>query len=241
MNADVDALVRDGAAALGVSVTEETVARLRRYSAMLGEWNERFNLTAITDPAEVAQKHFVDSLSLLRVPECQGEGVSLVDVGSGAGFPGLVLAMARPSWRVLLLDALGKRVEFLRAVASEVGAENVEAVHVRAEDAARRPEWREGFDVATARAVAHLPVLAEYCLPLVRVGGSFVAMKGPSAAGEVESAGKALLRLGGRVSGVDVLSLPGIEEGRSLVRIVKTKATPAEYPRRAGIPERRPL
>lgn len=241
MNPDVEALVREGAEGLSISVSGEALTRLRRYAAMLTEWNEKFNLTAITDPDEVARKHFVDSLSLLRTPECQGEGVSLVDVGSGAGFPGLVLAIARPAWRVVLVDALAKRVEFLRAAAAELGAGNVQAAHARAEDAARRPEWRERFDLATARAVAHLPVLAEYCLPLVRVGGSFLAMKGPAIAGEVESAGRALQRLGGRLSGVDSFSLPGTEEGRSIVRVLKVQETPAEYPRRAGTPERRPL
>jgi len=241
MDSEVERIVVEGAGALGISISGDAVVRLVRYGEMLREWNNRFNLTAITEPAEVARKHFVDSLSLLRVPESQGEGVSLVDVGSGAGFPGLPVALARPGWRVVLVDALGKRVEFLRAVALELGAQNVEAVHLRAEDAGRRPDWRERFDLATARAVAHLSVLAEFCLPLVRVGGSFLAMKGPGAAAEVENAAGALQRLGGHARGVDAFSLPGTEEGRAIIRVEKLRATPKEYPRRAGTPERRPL
>lgn len=232
--------VAAGAAALGIPVSAEALTAMGRFAEMLAAWNERVNLTAITTPEDVARKHFVDSLSLLRSLG-GSDGLQVADIGSGAGFPGLVLAMARPGWRVLLLDALGKRVAFLRQVIEATGLANVEAVHLRAEDAARRPELREHFDVATARAVAGLPVLAEYCLPLVRVGGWFLAMKAREVEEEIAAAMHAITVLGGELESLERFTLPGVGEERAIVRIRKAGRTPGAYPRRSGLPERKPL
>lgn len=240
MREAIEREVAAGAAALGVPVSAEALTAMGRFAEMLAAWNERINLTAITTPEDVARKHFVDSLSLLRSLD-ESDGLQVVDVGSGAGFPGLVLAMARPGWRVLLLDAMGKRIAFLREAIEATGLANVEAVHLRAEDAGRRPELREGFDVATARAVAGLPVLAEYCLPLVRVGGWFLAMKAREAEEEVAAAEHAIAVLGGEAESVVRFTLPGIGEERAIVRVRKVGTTPGAYPRRPGLPERKPL
>lgn len=236
----VEREVAAGLADLGLRVSSEAVAAMGRFAEMLVEWNERVNLTAITAPEDVARKHLVDSLSLLRTLD-GAEGLRLVDVGSGAGFPGLVVAMARPGWQVLLLDALDKRVAFLWRAIEVTGARNAVAVHLRAEDAGRKADLRERFDVATARAVAGLPVLAEYCLPLVRVGGRFLAMKAREAEQEVAHAARAIAVLGGEVEDVVRFTLPGTEEERAIVRVRKVAPTPAAYPRRAGVPVKKPL
>ena len=235
----IGAEIERGAAGLGLEVTSVAAQRLERYAKLLLEWNERMNLTAITEPVEVAVKHFVDSLSLLWVLD---EGVeSVADVGTGAGFPGLVVAIARPDLRVTLIDALGKRLTFLGAVIDALGIGNATLLHARAEEAGRRADLREGFDVVTARAVAHLATLAEYCLPLARVGGEFVAMKARAVDEEVAIAGPAIATLGGEVTTVLRFALPGGREERVLVRVSKLRPTPEAYPRRAGVPERRPI
>ncbi|MCL5676992.1 MAG: 16S rRNA (guanine(527)-N(7))-methyltransferase RsmG [Firmicutes bacterium] len=232
--------IERGAAALGVGVSAGALTAMGRFAELLVEWNEQVNLTAITAPEEIARKHFVDSLSVLRAIDDK-PGLRLVDVGSGAGFPGLVVAMARPQWRVLLVDALAKRVSFLHQAIAETGLGNVQAVHLRAEEAGRRSELREQFDVATARAVAGLPVLAEYCLPLVRPGGLFLAMKAREVEREMAEATPAVTALGAEYLDVLRFTLPGATEERAIVRIRKTESTPQGYPRRPGLPEKKPL
>ncbi len=223
------------AARCGVPVTAEQAALLDRYAALLVEYNEKVNLTAITDPQGIEDKHFIDSLLLAAQPEAQGR---LVDVGTGAGFPGVVAKLYRPELRLTLLEPTGKRLDFLRWACGELGVE-AEFLKERAEEAARK-QWRERFDTATARAVARLNKLAEYCLPLVRVGGYFLAMKAESAAEELQEARPAIERLGGEVVGLRRFSLPEGDE-RGIVIVKKISQTPTVYPRNGGKIAKSPL
>lgn len=223
------------AARCGVPVTAEQAALLDRYAALLVEYNEKVNLTAITDPQGIEDKHFIDSLLLAAQPEAQGH---LVDVGTGAGFPGVVAKLYRPELRLTLLEPTGKRLDFLRWACGELGVE-AEFLKERAEEAARK-QWRERFDTATARAVARLNKLAEYCLPLVRVGGYFLAMKAESAAEELQEARPAIERLGGEVVGLRRFSLPEGDE-RGIVIVKKISQTPTVYPRNGGKIAKSPL
>lgn len=215
----------------GVHLDSDQCAKLNRYGNLLLEWNEKMNLTAITEPREVLYKHFYDCILFLKhvkVPQ----NARLIDVGTGAGFPGMVLKIVRPDLAVTLLDGLNKRLTFLNAVAEDLGL-SVETVHLRAEDAGRNPQYRERFDLATARAVSALPTLCEYCLPLVKKGGQFVAMKGSSAAEEVAAAQNAVKILGGAKPTVAFETLTG-EEQRAFVGIKKISQTPPKYPRSGG-------
>lgn len=225
---------------MGLAVSEPAIGLMERYAVELALWNRRMNLTAIESPEDVVRKHFLDSLSCLKVvPPAEGE--RLLDVGSGAGFPGLVLKIARPDLRLALLDSVGKRMEFLKHVAGELGLVGVEFCHGRAEEWGRRPGFREAFDTVTARAVARMPILVELCLPFVRPGGRFVAFKGREAGKELEEAGEAIGLLGGSERGTVRVQLPGGQEDRHLVIIDKTARTPEAFPRRVGVPEKRPL
>lgn len=217
--------------------------RLLRYAELLIRKNQVMNLTALTEPRDVARLHFADSLLALPVLqescEAAGRDAKWMDVGTGAGFPGLVLQMARPCGQVFLLDALAKRLRFLQEVSEACTVPAVTYLHGRAEDYGQNPDYREQMDFVVARAVAALPVLAELCLPLVKVGGRFLAMKGPRAGEEVREA--ALRKLGAEVEAIRELVLPGGEEERSLVVLRKLSPTPRRYPRKAGEPSRAPL
>lgn len=220
-------------------LTEHRRKLLSRYAAMLVEWNEHINLTAITDAAGVSEKHFVDSLLILdQVP--LAKGASLIDVGTGAGFPGMVLAIARPDLRVTLLDSLNKRALWLLLVSEELGIRNVICRHGRAEELAAMPEVRESFDYATARAVARLDVLSEYCLPLVRKGGTFIACKGPAGEQELAEADAAIRALGGGTPVRHPCSLPS-GDSRLIITVPKERTTPQRYPRRPGEAARKPI
>ncbi len=225
------------AAALGIGLDESMEGRFRRYMELLLDWNQKINLTAITEPEEIISKHFLDSLTVLLTGRFS-RGVSLIDIGAGAGFPSIPVKIARPDLCVTMLDSLGKRVDFLGRVIADLGLDGARALHSRAEDAART-ELRESFDVATARAVAALPVLAEYALPFVRVGGVFVAMKGAASDEEINAAKPAIRTLGGRIAQVKELPFDGMS--RSLVVIEKLAPTPAKYPRKAGKPSKDPI
>lgn len=228
----------------GMTLTERQLAQFLRYYEMLAEWNERMNLTAITEYGDVMKKHFLDSLSLVKIFEGKsfpGEKNELMDVGTGAGFPGLALKIAFPKLKVTLLDSLNKRIQFLNAVIGELELEGVRAVHGRAEDYARPGELREEFDLCVSRAVARLSTLAEYCLPFVRPGGMFVAYKSEKALEEVEEAGRAVSLLGGRLGKQAELLLPNSDIYRNLILIEKVKPSPAKYPRKAGLPGKEPL
>jgi 16S rRNA (guanine527-N7)-methyltransferase len=232
--------LRTDARSFGLELTVSQIEAYRQYFVLLREWNERFNLTAIEAPRDVIDKHFLDSLSCaLALPLSSVR--TLVDVGTGAGFPGLVLKIAFPHLELLLLDAVEKRLRFLRRVVEALEMTRVDMLHARAEEAGHDPQRREQFDAAVARAVARLSTLAEYCLPLVRVGGSFLAQKGPDVADELAAARPAFEKLGAGTPSVRTLVLPGTDIGRSLVLIPKTRPTPAQYPRPAGSPKKHPL
>jgi 16S rRNA (guanine527-N7)-methyltransferase len=232
--------LRDGARKLGLKLTADQLEAFQIYYQELVAWNRRVNLTAITDYEEVQIKHFLDSLSCLLVLPA-GETLSMVDIGTGAGFPGLPLKIARPGGRLTLLESVGKKVAFLRELVERLELEGVAVVNGRAEEVGHDPAHRAQYDVALARAVAELPVLVEYALPLCRVGGLFVAQKGARIEEEVEGALDALEILGGRLKGIEALCLPTMDEPRHLVIVEKVAPTPERYPRRPGIPVRRPL
>ena len=223
-------------AALGIALTGPMLDALDQYAEILVEYNQKVNLTAITDPEGIEDKHFADSLLLANLPDTTGK---LVDVGTGAGFPGVVAKIFKPELQLTLMEPTGKRVEFLKYVCAQLGLSGVEFAKERAEEAARKV-WREQFDVATARGVAALPMLSEYCLPLVKVGGVFLAMKGPGAAEELAESGAALKKLGGKGSGVAEFHLPG-GDVRNIIRIKKISQTPPVYPRNGGKIAKSPL
>jgi len=225
---------------LGLRLSPRQIEAFTRYEQLLLEWNQRLNLTAIHSPEMIRIKHFLDSLTcLLAMSESIPQ--RLVDVGSGAGFPGLPLKIACPSLELTLIEAIGKKAAFCQTVVEELGLNRVSVLSSRVEAVAHLPQHREQYDWALARAVANLPTLVEYLLPLVRVGGAAIAMKGESAPGEVQQAEHAIALLGGQVRKLVPVHLPQVAEDRYLVIIDKIAATPPPYPRRAGIPEKRPL
>ena len=229
------ATLEQGLPALGLG--PELIEPLEAFSRMLLEKNQVMNLTAITDPRDVAVLHLLDSLALTGLAGLEGRTV--VDVGTGAGFPGVPLAIARPSARVTLLDSLGKRVDFLRESCRALGLDNVECVHGRAEEFAG--ERRETFDLAVSRAVAALPVLCELCLPLVKVGGAFWAMKSVDTEEEISASKTAVKVLGGRIQAVSDYTIPTTEVVHRVVCIQKTAPTPKKYPRRFALIKKQPL
>lgn len=232
---------------MGLELNEENLRAFETYYGELVAWNEKFNLTAITDYDQVQIKHFLDSLTCLLADEdftrtiCQQRGVRAIDIGAGAGFPGLPLKIVCPGLRLTLLEATGKKVGFLEHVVSRLGLVGVEVIKGRAEELGRDAVHREHYDLALARAVAALPVLVEYALPFCRLGGLFVAQKGAEADAEARAAKGAIGTLGGALRRVVHLELPHLDEARSLVVIEKIAHTPEKYPRRPGIPSKRPL
>lgn len=232
--------LQDAAAKYGLSFTEGQISDFNVYYELLVEWNQKINLTALTEPEDVAVKHIIDSLSCFR-PELFKPGTSLIDVGTGAGFPGLPLKIYYPDLKLTLLDSLNKRVKFLQLVVDKLGLKGVEVIHARSEEAARQKKYREKFDLASARAVARLPILTEYCLPFVKQGGMFIALKGRQYEEEMDEADKAVKVLGGKIAEVLPVKLPGLEDKRAVIYIAKIKNTPSIYPRKAGTPERNPI
>lgn len=218
---------------------DEMLQRFEIYFKLLVEWNEKMNLTAITDEHGVAVKHFADSLTLYNFVDVK-KNASIIDVGTGAGFPGVVLKIARPDIKLTLLDSLNKRLTFLDTVLNNTGLDS-ELVHSRAEEGGKNKLYREKFDIAVSRAVARLNVLCEYCLPYVKVGGLFVAMKGPNADEELDGAENALKLLGGKVEKVHKFNLPCDEGERTIIVIKKVKPTPKQYPRISGKIKSQPL
>lgn len=232
-------LVSARAAALGLAVSDRQAGQFARYHALLVEANARMNLTRVPDdPAEAVDRNYIDCVAVLA-GGFPAAGTA-IDVGSGAGFPGVPLAILRPDIRFTLLDSLGKRVDFLRGVIDALGL-NAEAVHLRAEDAARRPELRERFDLAVARAVAPMNVLCEYLMPFTRVGGRMLALKGPTLDAELDAARGAIALLGGEIERVQPLAVPGRDWDHRAAWVRKVTPTPDRFPRRAGVPAKKPL
>jgi 16S rRNA (guanine527-N7)-methyltransferase len=237
MEQPLEMLLREGAGEYGVITDDRMMSAFMLYKGLLLEWNEKMNLTAIEEDREVIVKHFVDSLSI--VPFLK-EVHHIVDVGTGAGFPGIPLKIVLPSLEVVLLDSLEKRVGFLNTVISSLQLHGISAVHSRAEDAGSSPKYRGKFDAAVARAVASLPVLLEYCLPMVKIDGIFIAMKG-SCSEEIAASGKALEILGAKIEEVIEFTLPHSDMKRNIIIIRKLRQTPTKYPRKAGKPSKEPL
>lgn len=219
-----------------ITLTGSQLDQLDRYAELLVPYNEKVNLTAITTPEGIEDRHFADSLLFAAQPEVSGR---MVDVGTGAGFPGVVAKIYKPDLELALMEPTGKRMDFLKYVCAELGLTGVEFVRERAEEAARK-QWREAFDLASARAVAALPVLCEYCLPLVKMGGRFIAMKGPDADNELDLAAGALRKLGGRAVDDRAFTLPDGSARRLLV-MEKISQTPPAYPRNGGKIAKKPL
>lgn len=230
--------LQETAKGYGFSLEENDLAKLDRYAEYLVEWNEKINLTAITEPKEICLKHFLDSFLLLDAVEVP-ESASLIDVGTGAGFPSVPCKILRQDLKLTLLDSLQKRIRFLTGLSETLGLETA-CVHGRAEEEGKKPAMREQFDFATARAVAHLRELSEYCLPFVKVGGYFVALKGYDIEEELEEAKKAIRLLGGKIEAVKKYELP---EGnrRAIVLIKKISQTPTKYPRIAAKMKKQPI
>ena len=215
-----------------ITLTENQYEQFQKYFELLAEWNEKMNLTAITDESGVALKHFTDSLSLLNFVDIP-QNSSLADVGTGAGFPGVVLKIARPDIKITLIDSLNKRLVFLGEVCAQLGIE-AELIHSRAEDGARNEKLRESFDFAVSRAVARMNVLSEYCLPYVKVGGAFCAMKGAQANEEFKESLNAINTLGGKLEKKYFFELPENGGERAIAVVRKVKNTPQKYPRQSG-------
>lgn len=225
---------------LGIILTDKQREQFDRYYELLIEWNKVMNLTGITDYDEVILKHFIDSLMLSEI--CDMSNVSaMIDVGTGAGFPGIPIKIVYPHINAILLDSLNKRLKFLNTVIEELGLESVQTLHGRAEDYARKTEYRESFDLCVSRAVANLSTLSEYCLPFVKKDGTFISYKGGASDQEVKQAERAVDLLGGKVETIYKFTLPGTDMGRTLVEIKKIKNTPRRYPRKAGQPAKEPL
>ena len=221
-------------------LTDKQKQQFKLYFKMLIEVNEHVNLTRITEEDEVYLKHFYDSITpLFTFGAVFKDGATLCDVGAGAGFPSIPLKILKPGLKVTIVDSLQKRLNFLKDLISELGLTDVELVHGRAEDVGQNKLYRERFDIVTARAVARMSVLSEYCLPLVKKGGYFVALKGPKAEDELDDGKKALEVLGGKLIKDEELTLPAGEEERTLVLVQKVKSTPKKYPRQAGTPRRK--
>jgi len=223
-----------------LSLTDTQIEQFATYARELIAWNEKINLTAIIDPDGIRVRHFLDSLSVVTVNTFQ-DGAFIVDIGTGAGFPGLPLAIAFPQTRVTLIDSTGKKITFLDHVVKTLSLENVRTLKARAEEAGHISHHRAKYDVVLARAVARLPGLVEYMLPLARVGGRCIAMKGDTAQQEADDAKRALQILGGKLSRIESVSLPDVESTHQLVVIEKTDPTPKGYPRSPGIPTRKPI
>lgn len=225
---------------LGIHLSDIQQEQFDRYYELLIEWNRVMNLTGITAYEEVNLKHFTDSLTIVRINDMKNV-FSLIDIGTGAGFPGIPIKIAFPHIKVVLLDSLNKRIKFLNEVVEKLNLDNVETLHGRAEDYAKKAEYREQFDMCVSRAVANLSTLGEYCIPFVKKGGCFVSYKSADSDEEINQSEKAISILGGKISKIDKFMLPGSDMGRALVVTEKDKNTPQKYPRKAGVPSKEPL
>lgn len=222
-------------------INQEKMKQFEQYLTLLQEWNEKVNLTAITEEGEVYLKHFYDSVTLARYIDFSEKALTLCDVGAGAGFPSIPLKILFPNIEVTIVDSLKKRINFLEILVDELNLENVHLYHARAEDFGQNKKFRSSFDIVTARAVARLSVLSEFCLPITKEKGIFAAMKGTQGEEELSAAKKAIKTLGGRLNKVENFTLPADAGDRSIILINKIKKTPNKYPRQAGTPNKKPL
>ncbi len=236
----MESLTRNALVLFNLRLTERHIAALNVFERELLEWNRKFNLTAIRDVESIRVKHFLDSFSCVLAWKINPPK-RMIDVGTGAGFPGIPLKIIYPNMHLTLVESVGKKVAFCRHIVEALGLDDVEVVHARAEDLGQNPEHREKYDWAVARAVANLNILSEYLLPLVKVGGMALAQKGESAPAEAQSAEKAMILLGGKLQQLISINLPGVADDRYLALIAKAAATPPKYPRKAGVATKTPL
>ena len=234
----MDDILKNGFEQLNLTVSGTQRSQLAAYAELLKEWNEKINLTAICDDEGIATKHFLDSASALLTGYVRGK---VIDVGTGAGFPGLVLKIAKPEIKLTLLDSLNKRINFLKDVCEKVGINDVEFVHSRAEDGGKNRDYRGKFDTVVSRAVANLTVLSEWCIPFLKQGGYFLALKGPLAEQEVKDAKRAIKILGGQIEDIVEAEIPFTELKHKIIVIKKVGQTPLKYPRKPGIATKTPI
>ena len=223
---------------INIVFTEEQLQKFYQYMNLLIEWNEKINLTAIIEPKEIILKHFIDSLTIMKYIE---QDKSVIDIGTGAGFPGIPIKIVRPDLKVTLLDSLNKRINFLNEVIKQLELENINAVHARIEEYAKNKQYREKYEVATSRAVANLTTLSEYMLPMVKIKGMAICMKGSEVSEEISKSKNSIKILGGKITKIEEFTLPKSEYKRNLILIEKTNQTPGKYPRKPGIPSKEPL
>lgn len=233
-------LMKEASLEVGFDLTENQYNQFMEYMKLLQEWNEKINLTAITEDEEVIKKHFIDCIKAFK-SDAVKNAKTVIDVGTGAGFPGLPIAIMNPNINVTLLDSLNKRINFLNTVVAKLELKNVVTIHSRAEDGARKPELRENFDVATSRAVANMAVLSEFCLPYVKLNGYFVALKGPSIDEEIREGKKAIGTLGGELESIIEVNIEESDLKHNIVEIKKIRKCPKTYPRKAGSINKKPI
>lgn len=230
--------MQENSKVLGFNFSVEQLEKFYKYMNLLIEWNEKMNLTAIVEPKEIVLKHFIDSLTIIKYID---QNKTVIDIGTGAGFPGIPIKIVRNDLKITLLDSLNKRVNFLNEVIKELKLENINAVHARIEEYAKNKQYRETYDIATSRAVANLTTLSEYMLPMVKVNGTAICMKGSDINQEVLKSKNSINILGGELSKIEEFILPKSDYRRNLIMIKKTKQTPIKYPRKPGIPSKEPL
>lgn len=233
-------LMRSAAIEANLDLSEYQYEQFIKYMKLLQEWNEKVNLTAITEDEDVIKKHFIDCIKAFKSKPVR-EAKTIIDVGTGAGFPGIPMAIMNSKTKVTLLDSLNKRVNFLNTVINELNLKNVITIHSRAEDGARKPELREKFDVATSRAVANMAVLSEFCMPYVKINGHFIALKGPSIDEELKNANVAIKTLGGELKGLVEVQIEDTDLRHNIVEVKKIKSCPKIYPRKAGSISKDPI
>lgn len=230
--------IKEKSKLLEIELDEKQKENFWEYMKLLLEWNEKINLTAITEHKDIIIKHFIDSLTILKKIKNNDK---IIDVGTGAGFPGIPLKIANNTLDVLLLDSLNKRINFLNEVISKLNLKNINSIHARVEEVGKNKIYREKYDVATSRAVANLNVLAEYMIPLVKIGGKCICMKGPDIDEEIEKSKNAIKRLGGKIESIEKIIIPSTDIKRTIIIIKKESETPEKFPRKPGLPSKEPL